>query len=328
MVTHENVLSCNDYYSTLNPIEYAAVEARRLLFVLLCDKSRSPLLHLIYSRGAVAWEDLPLAQLQNLSRALLSITSSSCSLQMRQFILYCLNGTPQILPLYFKSLSVVDPKPNFSCIACYAFIAQLIREGPTVVECWSAHRGHVLSNFGSTDNKKIPDSIMACIMPSGLSKHVLTKALLQPNALLVSETLKLMQAILQRCEALIQDVSSHPDSESFILAVADAFQKRIPDVQPLLTLRSKFDPFATKPNNEGAYTSQVCLILTMQLYDIVCLYSTCLPRAIASSKVDLVTKLLPQEGAFLLSPPPLQLRVLETLKKLASFSSVSVQLIR
>jgi hypothetical protein len=164
-----------------------------------------------------------------------------------------------------------------------------------------------------------PERWLPFLMPTGLTKSNLGKAIQSSNALFVTQTLKLIMAILERAHACMEQFRSETE---FTDALAFALLKKLPDVQALLAVRSKFDPFS----ESHASSSSSLLgysIVTIHLFQVICLYAKVLPRQLQAIKFDW-TKLLPEDpNVFLRSNKALQYGLLHGLQILASPNEVS-----
>ena len=95
-------------------LKHAARECRRLLFLLLGDRNRSPFLTHIHEEATVAKEiggrSSPQEHIVN--RALMWLLNNEHSLPIRAFLLHCLRTTPQLLFSFFRSLPMPEAKPT------------------------------------------------------------------------------------------------------------------------------------------------------------------------------------------------------------------------
>ena len=232
------VLTATDFDETdedsRRRLRRAASECRRVLFLLLGDKDRSPFLSHIHDEATAAAKEIggrSSPQEHIVNRALMWLLNNERSLPMRAFILHCLRTTPQLLLSFFRSLPMPEAKPTYECLSAIAFVSNVMTDGPSILDCLG---GAISSTIAS-------DQAMHLILPTSASKAFLTKAVQNPNALLVAEVLRLISDALKRA-----------DEGGNQVMVSDALQKRLPDLQILLSLRSRFDPFSLENQHEAA----------------------------------------------------------------------------
>lgn len=308
--------------------------ARRLLFTLLSDLKTSPFL--VYACLPIRAENTARNYLQKIVRSLITLvpTAPTYSLGVRSFILHCLKQTPELMPIYFNHLtSMSDPKPSFDCISYYCHISSYMKKGPSVMECLMKANATKKIDVITLKSRNA-ETLMASAIPKSLTKSILSKSIQHSNPLLITETLKVLINILQRSYNFILNLhemksSSKPSEKNekelteivnnTITRFTDALFHRLPDVQSLLAVRSKFDCFSKKEtNNELDQSSSANLIILMQVYEIIRLYKECLPNAFRSIKFEW-TKLIPEnERIFLSIHPVLQFRLLKTLQDLTN----------
>jgi len=287
----------------------AARECRRVIFLLLGDKDRSPFLRHIHDEANAEKEigGRSSPQEQIVSRALLWLMSNEYSLPTRAFILHCLRLTPQLIFPFFRSLPMPEARPTYECLSAIAFVSNVLMDGPSISDC-----------IARADSSSIrSDQAMHCTLPTSVSKAFLTKAIQNQNSLLVAETLRLISDILKRA-----------DKRRSLLVITDALQKRLPDLQILLSLRSRFDPFVLATNKDdlddeseseddedGQATALLAKeeVVTLRLCEVLQLYAQILPStAIRSVKFDWA-KLFPDDVASFFSvSPTVQLSLLQT----------------
>jgi hypothetical protein len=150
------------------------------------------------------------------------------------------------------------------------------------------------------------DQVFISIVPAKLKKHVLTKAVQSSNALVVSETLKLLYSLIHRFHKVMQDIKEK--QEPFSNLLVDAFIRRLPDLQAILSVRSRFDPFSPGGNVSASAVviGHVCKVLDS--------FASNLPESLNTVKFDWI-KLLPENaGTFCSATPILQLQLLSTLE--------------
>eukprot|EP00957_Ditylum_brightwellii_P144402 11000696-Ditylum_brightwellii.AAC.1 len=283
--SYQSVLSCNDTYkedddnneeSLVSCMGVAAIEARRLLFLLLSDPQRSPfLVHLRtgFRRAATSTSSSvssSFTHLQHhLARSIASLTIGGgdkrggrgisahyiTTIPARAFVVHCISQTPELLSAFFRVVPTSEPKPTFRCMSSFACILHLMKECPPSFCCLPPCGDGVF-------NRKLPpkaEEIMPYIVPMSTTKTILSKGIQSTNALLVSEALKLIAATIERSRVFIENVKSsppHPTDKhnAYLSSFSDTLRRRLPDVQPLLAIRTRFDPFI-KSTQDGSVSS-------------------------------------------------------------------------
>jgi hypothetical protein len=303
--SYEQILSGKDIYSTLTAVRIAGMQSRRILFFLLADSARSPFLSRI--TGSKMGDKMAINCAQELVRAMMLLLQRSGSLPMQRFLIHCLRTTPLLVPHFFRMIIVPDPKQTFAFIARMGFLFHLTQEVPPALSL----------SFESGDqiDANEVDRAVLSIVPANLKKHVLTKAVQSSNALVVSETLKLLYSLTYRFRTLLQDIKQK--QEQFSNLLMEAFVRRLPDLQAVLSVRSRFDPFASGGNRKASaiVTGHVCKVLDA--------YASSLPESLNAIKFDWI-KLLPENAVtFCSGTPILQLQLLNTLEKILALQEVS-----
>lgn len=284
-------------HSEPTTIEEAGIEGRRILFTFLADPSKSPFLARMKHSKA---DDNQVAHCaQQLVRAMMFLLQHCPSLSIQQFLIKCLQTTPTTVPYFFKMVTVPDAVHAFSYIARMGFIFRLIREVPPVSSC--------IGGDAYLDTEQV-DRVVSSIIPSSLKRQILSKALKSSNALIVSEALKVIYALTDRYHNFITDIETRPGTEELRGLVTDAFLRRLPDIQSLLSVRTRFDPFTSVGDAKAGpiVIGQVCKVL-----DSFALY---LPDVLNNAKFSWF-KLLPIDAeAFCSTSPVLQYQLLHTLE--------------
>ena len=259
------------------------VESRRLLFPLLSDEVTSPF--------------LPNFGLEQVARSIVRLLeSSSASVEMRRFLIYCTKKNPALVEELLKLLTIPDPKKSFDFISRASFISDLLSKGPSPDVCISSMQGR--------QNISIRD-ILSILLPIKLKGQFLARALQSGNNLVRMESFKLILIILRRFRSLrFKAQSQYEWDEGFIRMLTLATVQWLPDLQILLSLRSRFDGLSG--DRSGA-------VLSGYLFQVIESYVTTLP-----SLVDRVTfdwmKLLPSKASeFHQALPFLQVRILACL---------------
>ena len=118
------------------------------------------------------------------------------------FVLRCVWTTPELLPpalIAAVSSPEAVTRPTFEAVATLGYVARLLRESPPA----EAAAG----TAGRTTFVVPPPGYdpLSRILPPSLGRHVLTRALSAGSALLASETLKLLSAVLGRAGEALED---------------------------------------------------------------------------------------------------------------------------
>jgi len=148
-----------------------------------------------------------------------------------------------------------------------------------------------------------------------MTKNTLSKALQSPSPLLVNQTLRLITAALSRLRRVLSSAPPGAATAAPSTLTTDV-RRRMPDVQVLLVVRARFDPFApSAPPSHGIVTMSLCAVLEG--------YASVLEGAGMGGVAFDWGKLLPSDGggggrdgdgeAFGRVDPALQLRLLRTL---------------
>jgi hypothetical protein len=304
--SHEQILPGKDASSPVTPIQIAGVQSRRILFLLVADSSRSPFLSRI--TGSKMGDKTAINCSQQLVRAMMLLLQRSGSLPMQRFLIHCLWTTPLLVPHFFQMIMVPDPKQTFAFIARMGFLFHLAREAPPA--------SSLFSESGDQLDTNQADRAVLSIFPANLKKHVLTKAVQSSNVLVVSETLKLLYSLIYRFRTLLRGMKEK--QEKFSNLLMEAFVRRLPDLQAILSVRSRFNPFA------AGGTANASAILIGYVCKVLDAYALSLPEPLNAIKFDWI-KLLPENAVTLCSGAPiLQLQLLSTLEKILTLQEVSM----
>eukprot|EP00978_Attheya_sp_CCMP212_P014782 scaffold37822_cov55-Attheya_sp.AAC.3 len=331
-------------------LDRVATEACRLMIQLFSDSSSSPFLIHINNHHANATNNdtpnntatnngdssssssslsnkdaiLTKSYLHVLARHLRSLVSQHPhNLSIRSFVVKCVKTTPLLLQSTFRTMPIPDPpKPTFSCISAFCYMAQLIRDAPPLAICLQARSTSNTTTAAAAaaactiaqEYVGKPERWLPFLMPTGLTKSNLGKAIQSSNALFVTQTLKLIMAILERAHTCMEQFRSENE---FTESLAFALLKKLPDIQALLAVRSKFDPFSESHSSSSSSLLGYSIV-TIHLFQVICLYAKVLPRQLQAIKFDW-TKLLPEDpNVFLRSNKALQYGLLHGLQILAS----------
>ncbi len=313
----------------VDPMKSACIEARRLLFILLADAKSSPFLHHLQRLKTLdpnrCTEQAGLFLPQLGMTLHLMMIGQGCNLPMRKFLNICLNTTPELVPHFFKTLQLNEPKPNYRTIAALSFIEGILRDAPPL-------------KHSTLLRKKISDGTMSkwtlsSIIPPCVTKLILGKLVQSPSALLVTSGLKLLATILRRTHdcTLAWAVASLPGLHDAGNRLFQEVLHHLPDVLLLLSISSRFDPYTSKDCDASSHANAIVMIhLCETLKCIVDLD----PISVVNVKFDWV-KFLPNgptrsstiDGTtmpgFHNVEPLLQIRILQTLLVISKLCNIS-----
>lgn len=291
----------SDSYGSPTRLERAGVEARRVAFLLLAEPSKSPFLQ--SSRVDSASHR---TSEQQVVRAMVLLLDSHRGIEIQRFLLFCVETTPKLLPALFKALSFPDSRKTSAFLSRLNLVSRLVREGPRPSACVSDLEG----SFGAQD----ADQLFLVVMPVGLKRHPLGKALQSSNPLVVTETLKLLVLVIRRFAALRGEVEKSGKDE-LLESLSSSFSKWLPDLQIVLGALSRFQLQSPKRSNV-LVVGLICKVLSA--------FVSVLPGAMKEVKFDWI-KLLPDTAeSFCSAPHSLQLTLLEALKDTLDIREVSV----
>ncbi|GMI41069.1 hypothetical protein TrCOL_g12428 [Triparma columacea] len=155
----------------------------------------------------------------------------------------------------------------------------------------------------SKEDAKSASTLLPFFLPNFLSKKFTSKLLLHPDTLLVHTTLELLSAVLSRCER--SKILASPGADFVTLT-----KSKLPELQTILTLKTKFDSFASE-NSDPSKDN-----ITYSLLELISLYYSFLITTNQSSnsvKYDFTKLLPPSSDVFYSKPLPLQVALLKTL---------------
>jgi len=260
------------------------VEARRLLFPLLSDRITSPF--------------LPKFGSEQVARSMVRLLESeNIGIELRRFLLYCTKKNPSLIEDLFKLLAIPDPKNSFGFISRASFIALLLSKGPSPIACVSSTAGK---------RKICIRDILSILFPIKLKGQFLARSLQNGNNLVRLESFKMIMIILKRFRSLrLEGGRRYKWDEGFIKMLTLATFQWLPDLQILLSLRSRFD---------GISGSRCGSILSGYLFRVIEDYIITLPSLVRRVNFDWM-KLLPCNASkFNQALPFLQVRILSCLQ--------------
>ena len=243
----QSIINATDRYDNLNFVEFASVEARRILFILLLDTCRSPFLVTIHcsTKNKVARQQLTstsiatndndrstllLSQLASALHAILATNYQQYSPSSKVLLTMCLRGTPELVPHYFHKLQLSDPKISYGSLSAIVFVEDVVRMSP-------------LPSLDSTGLLLSADDLLSAIIPPCITRTLLGKIIQNSSALLVSSGLKLITTLLRRVHEFVSTTTSIDRFSSKKSSLLQAIICHLPDVALLLSIPSRFDPF-------------------------------------------------------------------------------------
>lgn len=284
--------------SVVDALQNAAEEARQLLFPLLSDPSNSPFLHL-KGRESQWWKNEGPQTVRAMIR-LLQIPNGGN--HIRKFLVYCVTKTPMLLPHLFRAINFPDPKKSFAFVSQLGFVSNILRNGPCPCDC-------LPSNIIDDGDRDLAE-VLLVVVPLKLKQQPIAKALQNGNPLVVLESLKLIKVALEKFGILkSKEIRLRRQTEQLSSMMA----KWLPDLQIILSVRTRFDPFATR-NKPNALISHC-------LYSVLESFASVLPSSVRNAKFDWM-KLLPGAPNFLKASPLVQRRVLRSLKRIIETCTV------
>ena len=328
----QSVLDATDTYETttksLSSLEVAGMEARRLLWPLLVDRKRSPLLQWVIQQqqqestvlgpsmnkqsGHNPANHAELSLVRAMGR-LLDTHPASGRLAWQQCFCHGMTATPTLLLDLFQKLTVPDPnKQPFSFLARLRFVSQVVQsDGTNPSECL-AH----FTSLGECVVASNVDPVIKILSPSALKKSVLSKAMQSKNAMVVAETLKCLICLVQRIKTVKKSIFAENEAEDavkFWALLSVKITILLPDLQVLLSTLSRFDL---------AEGDRAAPVLCGHLCQLLLSYASNLPEFIREVKFDWI-KLLPGDTeVFCRLPATLQVQLLRTLEALLTINKV------
>lgn len=179
-----------------------------------------------------------------LVRVLLALSTADDPRQ-RTLALHLLPLYPKLSHVYMRRLSQNwEPRPSFAGLCDYSFLASLLRTLPLPSPSTLLPSPHAPPSDGA-------DRLLASLLPSGLGKRELTRAILSSEALLQRAGLILLLEVLHRVSRAMASFSSGP---AFHRGVGLALSTRLPELQALVALRARCVDLMTgkKSHDQGA----------------------------------------------------------------------------
>lgn len=231
--TYDGDESSRDSGSFMEFMDQVAIEARRLLFALLGDCDRSPLLQSVVpstaglSRGQFSKtvEELvvrPLIQL---------LGGKDHGFEIRRFVLRIVNDAPSLFSTLLRTITVPELKRPFAFVARLNCLSVLLLDGPPASKSFS---------FEGEESNVKDEAVKAAILPRALNKQTFAKALQSKNHLVALMSLKLYVVVLERCRVFLSDVGSGKKKD-MVNRIGEALTRILPDLPALLANLSKLD---------------------------------------------------------------------------------------
>lgn len=268
-------------------------ECDHIIQIALSDHLKSPfLVYLKFDRSA--GRNLSTKVSTQLDKAIQEFLTVNGDMKSRQFIVKCFNQTPSLFHSWMKHQPIPDPKPSFAFLSIISLLSLMLENGP------------IPDQDDSKENQMDTNGIIANIIPKSLSKNILTKTLQSNNSLLVSSSMKLIIDIFLRYQCVIK---FYKIGEDEMKVLVQKINGRLPDLQILLALRSRFDPFS---KNSLRNTVSSHEIVTLHLCEIIEMYSEFFPALVRDLQYDWI-KFLPDFTSFLQVSRCVQYRILKCL---------------
>lgn len=273
-------------------------ECRAIVETLIMDKDRSPFLNLI--RTPQVDQSLRVNVLQQSGKAIQSLLCMRSNIEARILVSKCFQNTPQLYQQWTRNFSMCDMAANYACISSLSLISYLIENAPEIKIV-----DEILA--ASTDMGKMFESMISFTSPRCFTKNAITKGLQSGNALLVMQTLKVCGLILDRFSKLSAIVCENKRDRSRYFS--EKLAGRMPDVQVLLAIRSKFG------SNEESCSCKSHLNFIMKgICDTLDLYVDIFPQSFITLQFERIKLLFDGSSTnFLKAPFNLQRRLLKTL---------------
>ena len=320
----QSIIDGEDAYEDLDPLEVAAVEARRLILLLLANTHQSPFLYEIHHkpRGLVQStknEEQSSLYLSQLAKALHGmLVNQGQDTSMKMFLGMCLKTTPELVPHFFRLLQISDPRPTYRSLAALTFVEGVLREAPPPPH-------HVQGKLAPIEQ------MLPALIPPCVTKNLLGKVIQSQSALMVSSGLKLIITILRRVHDCISSFPNASDrnrsdsaSNQLKHYLSQAVMRHLPELSLLFSIPSRFDPFEQPMSISSAPQSNALVIL--QLCEAIQKYAMLDSSLLENIKFDW-TRLVPtaiqeqdQNRLFSNAEPIMQRRILQTLLVVSQLS--------
>ncbi|EQC41282.1 hypothetical protein SDRG_01257 [Saprolegnia diclina VS20] len=183
-----------------------------------------------------------------------------------------------VLPLFESYLVVVQPRPSFKWFSAASFVLQALRLPLTPLA--ATLTAHV--------DVSCLDGLKQLLLPVGLTKSVLTKALQHTDMLVVYTTLNLVAVVLAR----VATVTALLSNEVRSVLEADVLRGMLPPPEVMLTLCTKYRPLETTD-----HASSKMELVCARALGVLQAYFVYLPQTMGETKFDISKLLLPSQVA-------------------------------
>ena len=292
----EHVLKFTD--KAENQKEAVGSETRRLLFLLICDPEKSPLIQSIQRNLKNAKRARPLI-LQIVQHFLKTEGG-----EITKLVLRTLRVNPSLFASLLQSIPFPDMKKAFAFIARVNLAANIILHGPSVEEC--------LGKDGSLKNVVDDGTVLQLFLPCNLKDAVVRKALQSGNFLVVAEVLKLIVFVLKRIWSYMPASGGDKNATLEIKRLWGLLKAWIPDPTMLVSLLMKAD--ASRGQSSIFVANRVCVILKLLLERV--------PEVFSDFTFDW-SKLLSKDNSFASARSTVQIGRLETILCMLQANQVS-----
>jgi hypothetical protein len=228
------------------------------------------------------------------------LDDTSSQLETRRFVLFVINQMPELLPAFFRGVSLPDmTRQPFSFASRLGCLSFLLRESSGAESCMTNDTA-----FAAMDS----EAISLLFVPLALKKATLSKAILHSNHLIALDAVKLFCVIVGfRWTAFRQTLQGKDGS--FVSKVSEALNHSLPNVSVFLTALSKLQ---FRPGRKAD------MVLFAYLCNAVRVHIAAFPTVIDW------TKLLPTDAsAFASSPVFVQRMILGAIKAAEASQNVS-----
>jgi hypothetical protein len=208
------------------------------MLLLLADTLKSPLLHSLHTEKSAGSSQLVV-------RAIILLLQAQKGLEIQKFVVDAVTRTPQLVVGLFHSLAFPDSKRVFDYVSSINFVSRIIRDGPSIAVCSDADSHGTIDRF---------DRIILSVLPNGLRKPQITKALAHSNALVVAEMLKFLFHALNKVRSFLENQDAS-NSE----AVRKRLAQQLPDLQAFLAMFQRFKVSNGSPNS--VIVSYACSVI-------------------------------------------------------------------
>ncbi len=275
------------------------MECKKTIHMLFTDTENSPFLFFLNSDRSSEHSHLML--LQQMNKSLQYLLAIDNGIETRAFALLSFEQTPALFPNWLRTVSVPEPKPSFACLSTFSLISYMLKNGPSE----NAAREMKVKNDAG---KMVYDLLVTNVIPRALTKNILTKAIQSSNPFMAIQALKLVAVILDRFKKCVDKIHGSKMKHEYL---AEKFAQRMPDLQIILAIRSKFEPNEAKLDDNPKFHHHN--FVTMNLCIVLQLYSSVFPNAFRTGQFDWTKLLSKSTESFLSLPLSLQHRILQTI---------------